>query len=276
MLTPAQRADFDELGYLRLPGAIPEEDTRHVLDRIWDDLEQRCGIPRGDPENWPEARPKGFNTLTRSGAFEPTCSQAVHDAIDELLESGHWEKPNPWGSLLLTFPGNGPWFLPNHSWHMDLPASVSAAADKTPGVQVFVVLEPLSAQGGATIGLSGSHRLVRHLAQGRTTHRERSFGGHQQGRQESGSESTGFVVPRSGRRPRGAVPAESTGCFRHPRAGRRIHRRTRRRHIHAPLDFAYGFCQLRKATSHRDNGTQLQDRKRRRRRYLKHDPKTNR
>ena len=77
MLTDRQKSEFDEHGWLRLPGAIPEEDTRHVLDRIWDDLEQRCGIPRGEPKNWPEARPKGFNTLTRSGAFEPTCSQAV-------------------------------------------------------------------------------------------------------------------------------------------------------------------------------------------------------
>ena len=165
MLTDWQKSEFDEHGWLRLPGAIPEEDIQIVLDRIWDDLEQRCGIPRGEPENWPEARPKGFNLLTRAGVFEPACNQAVQDAVDDLIGSGHWEKPTPWGSLLLTFPGNGPWYLPNHSWHMDLLAGVHAAADKTPGVQVFVVLEPLSAQGGATIGLSGSHRLVRHLAQ---------------------------------------------------------------------------------------------------------------
>ena len=164
MLTARQKSVFDEHGWLRLPGAIPDEDVQHVQDRIWDDLEQRCGIPRGEPVNWPEARPKGFNALTRSGVFEPTCNQSVQDVIDDLLGPGQWEKPKPWGALLLTFPSNGPWFLPNHSWHMDLQARVSAAADKTPGVQVFVVLEPLSAQGGATIGLSGSHRLVRHLA----------------------------------------------------------------------------------------------------------------
>ena len=98
MLTAAQKSDFNEHGWVRVPGMIPDEDVRCVLDRVWDDLEQRCGIPRGDPENWPEARPKGFNTLTRSGAFEPTCSQAVHDAIDESTsEPGHWEKPNPLG-----------------------------------------------------------------------------------------------------------------------------------------------------------------------------------
>ena len=274
MLTDRQKSEFDVHGWLRLPGAIPEEDIQIVLDRIWDDLEQRCGIPRGDPENWPESRPKGFNTLTRSGVFEPTCNQAVQDAVDDLLGPGQWEKPSPWGALLLTFPSNGSWFLPNHSWHMDLQASVSVAADKTPGVQVFVVLEPLPARGGATIGLSGSHRLVRHLARQPELIDE--------GRSKDISKAVRRAAPNlrdlwshdSGGDREAAVPAESSRCFWHPRAGRRIHRRSWRRHIHAPVDFAYGFCQLRKATSHRDYGTQLQDRKTRRRRYLKHYPKT--
>lgn len=165
MLTAAQKSEFDERGYLHLPCAIPEEDVQSVLDRIWDDLEQRCGVPRGEPERWPEARPKGFNTLTRSGAFAPTCSPAVRGAIDDFLGPDEWEMPNPWGALLLTFPSKGPWFLPNNSWHLDLPSDVDSRADEMPGVQVFAVLEPLAAQGGATIALSGSHRVVRHLAQ---------------------------------------------------------------------------------------------------------------
>ena len=164
MLTAAQQSAFDEHGWIRVPGMLPESDVRSVLDRIWDDLEQRCGIPRDDPETWPDAIPKGFNRLMRSGAFEPTCSSAVRDAIDEFLEPGHWEKPSPWGALLLTFPSPGPWFLPNQSWHMDLQNAVNAVAGKNPGVQVFAILEPLAAQGGATVALAGSHRLVRHLA----------------------------------------------------------------------------------------------------------------
>lgn len=165
MLTIAQRSELDEHGWLRLPCAIPEDDVQSVLDRVWDDLEHRCGIPRDEPERWPEVRPKGFNTLTRSGAFEPTCSQVVRDVINDFLGPNKWEIPNPWGALLLTFPSKGPWFLPDNSWHLDLQASVQPEADENPGVQVFAVLEPLAAQGGATIVLAGSHRIVRHLAQ---------------------------------------------------------------------------------------------------------------
>ncbi|MXY96673.1 MAG: hypothetical protein F4Z29_02745, partial [Gemmatimonadetes bacterium] len=79
---------------------LPETDVHSVLDSVWDDLEQRCGIPRDAPEVWPEAKPKGFNRLMRSGAFEPTCNKAVRDAINGFLEPGHWEKPRPWGALL--------------------------------------------------------------------------------------------------------------------------------------------------------------------------------
>lgn len=163
-MTAAQRSAFDEQGWVRVPGAVTDKDVQSVLDRVWDDLEQRCGIPRDTPEIWPEARPRGFNTLMRSGAFELTCNRAVQDVIDEFLGRDQWEKPAPWGALLLTFPTRGPWFLPNQSWHMDLRNAVNAASDKNPGVQVFAVLEPLAAQGGATVALAGSHRLVRHLA----------------------------------------------------------------------------------------------------------------
>ncbi len=136
-----------------------------MRDRIWDDLEHWGGAHRDDTSTWPETRPKGLNKLARSGAFGSTCSQTVRDATDDLLGPARWERPNPWGALLLTFPANGPWSLPNHSWHLDLPYEVNSEADETPGLQVFAMLEPLAAKGGATIALSGSHRVVRHLAQ---------------------------------------------------------------------------------------------------------------
>ena len=166
MLTPTKRSEFDHLGYLRLRGAVPEGDVELVLARIWEDLKQRCGALRGDPKTWPAMNPKGINKLARSGIFRPTCSPPVQDAIDDLLGPGSWEKPVPWGSVLLSFPSKGPWSLPGKSWHLDLAgSSVRAEAGEIPGIQIFAILEPLVPQGGATVALSGSHRLVRRLAQ---------------------------------------------------------------------------------------------------------------
>ena len=166
MLTPTGKSEFDHLGYLRLRRAIPEGDVELVLARIWEDLKQRCGALRSDPATWPAMNPKGINKLARSGIFGPTCSPAVQDAINDLLGRGSWEKPVPWGSVLISFPLKGPWSLPDKSWHLDLAGcAVSAEAAEIPGIQVFAILEPLIPQGGATVALAGSHRLVRRLAQ---------------------------------------------------------------------------------------------------------------
>lgn len=46
MLTAAHISAFDEHGWVRVPGAIPDEHVQTVLDRVWNDLEQRCGDGR--------------------------------------------------------------------------------------------------------------------------------------------------------------------------------------------------------------------------------------
>lgn len=166
MLTPTETSEFHRLGYLRLRRAIPEGDVELVLARIWEDLKQRCGALRGDPATWPAMNPKGINKLARSGTFGPTCSPAVRKAIDDLLGPDSWEKPDTWGSVLISFPSKGPWSLPGKAWHLDLAGcAVRAEAGEIPGIQVFAILEPLVPQGGATVALAGSHRLVRGLAQ---------------------------------------------------------------------------------------------------------------
>ena len=166
MLTPTDTSEFHRFGFLRLRGAIPEGDVELVRARIWEDLKQRCRALRSDPATWPAVNPKGINKLARSGTFAPTCSPAVQDAVDDLLGPGSWEKPVPWGSVLISFPWKGSWSLPDKSWHLDLAgSSVRPEAGEIPGIQVFAILEPLVPKGGATVALAGSHRLVRRLAQ---------------------------------------------------------------------------------------------------------------
>lgn len=46
MLTAAHISAFDEHGWGRVPGAIPDEHVQTVLDRVWNDLEQNHGDGR--------------------------------------------------------------------------------------------------------------------------------------------------------------------------------------------------------------------------------------
>ncbi|MEZ4449729.1 MAG: hypothetical protein R3B09_09625 [Nannocystaceae bacterium] len=58
--------------------------------------------------------------------------------------------------LLVSLPQREPWTLAGRRWHLDVALPVR---DEVPGVQVFVVLDDLQLHGGATLALTGSHRL---------------------------------------------------------------------------------------------------------------------
>ncbi len=81
---------------------------------------------------------------------------------DELLEAmnalaGSKLKPaHPHPQILLSFPHKTDWSLNQLNWHLDL---APPKADQIPGVQAFILIDDVKPQGGATLGLAGSHRL---------------------------------------------------------------------------------------------------------------------
>jgi hypothetical protein len=157
MLAREQEGDFEQLGYVRLPEAIDGSVVSELTEYAWSLLASH-GIRRDEPETWRRPRPKGIQSLARSGELNPICSNKVRGAIDELLGSGGWQEPENWGQLLISLPTDGEWRLPHNTWHVDLPQR--ATGRRVPGVQVFACLERLLPRGGATVAVTGSHRLV--------------------------------------------------------------------------------------------------------------------
>ena len=89
------------------------------------------------------------------------------------MGDGNWQRPERWGSLLVTFPeSTAPWHLPHKSWHLDFPAP--ARAREFFAVRLFVCLAKLRPGGGGTLFLAGSHRLVQDLADKETAEKLRS------------------------------------------------------------------------------------------------------
>jgi ectoine hydroxylase-related dioxygenase (phytanoyl-CoA dioxygenase family) len=132
-----------------------------MADRLWLDLERRRGVRRDAPETWTVARPSGFRATAKAGAFAAMASPAVVATLDQLLGAGGWLRPAHWGVALVAFPDrSAPWDVPHESWHLDSPATPD---DPAIG-RVFVVLAPLRPDGGGTLVVTGSHRLVRALA----------------------------------------------------------------------------------------------------------------
>lgn len=64
---------------------------------------------------------------------------------------------NPHPALLCTFPNADTWYLPHASWHLDLPR---LAESGLPGVQIFAILDDVEPEGGGTLAIIGSHRLL--------------------------------------------------------------------------------------------------------------------
>lgn len=173
MFTPQQREEFDRSGIVRVPGAIASRDAANMCDRVWETLGRRFKIRRDDPDTWEARRVAGFHDLPKAENFKQIGSPAVCEALDNLLGDGNWQRPERWGSLLVTFPESTErWDVPHKSWHLDFPAPRQLQG--LFAVRLFVCLAKLRPASGGTLFLAGSHRLVQDLADKEPTEKLRS------------------------------------------------------------------------------------------------------
>ncbi len=174
MLTAEQRDEFNRCGIVRMPGAIAKSAVEEMLATIWKNLRERYQIHREAPETWPEPGSRGVEQIggdyrfmgtrhiPKTETFEQVGNAVVCRALDDLLGHGKWRRPERWGSLLVTFPeSRGAWDVPSAAWHLDFPAS--RALSGMAGVRIFTCLAKLTAGGGGTVFVAGSHRLVQNL-----------------------------------------------------------------------------------------------------------------
>ena len=159
---------FDDTGVVHLPGAFAAEQAAAMAKAVWDYVEARSAVRRGEPDSWPETPylPPGLSLkgLKGRGVFSPALvNPAVTDALDAVLTPGRWAAPKRGPRLLVTFPRPGPWVMPT-AWHFD--GGFDTPAFPTPWLQLWAVLEPLAPCGGGTLLLTGSHRLVERYRHG--------------------------------------------------------------------------------------------------------------
>ena len=99
--------------------------------------------------------------LKASGKFDD-IERAIKPAIDNVFGAHAWRPLDLWYSLL-SFPGSETvWNVPHKSWHSDEPIVVGDANSWS--LFVFVFLDDVSADMGATTVVSGSHRCAESLA----------------------------------------------------------------------------------------------------------------
>ncbi len=166
-MNDAQRRALDEDGIARLPCAIAPATAASVAARIWKHLAEHRGIREREPDSWPPARPARLQALTHGDGFPEVRSPALVAALDAALGARGWREPANWGPPLVSFPDASAWDVPAKSWHLDLPIAPDGSLA---AVRAFTFLTEVRPTGGATVAVSGSHRVLAKLAQraGRT------------------------------------------------------------------------------------------------------------
>ena len=163
-LTAEQRNKFEETGLLHLPSAIRDEHVTAMRDRLWDELARKYQLRRDSPETWQPGGVYGLQQPGKEGAFANMACPALLSALDDLFAPEGWQRPPRWGTPLVTFPSPAHrWRVPHQSWHLDVSGNLGARG-RFVQVTVFAFLAKVASKGGATIAVTGTHRLVQRLA----------------------------------------------------------------------------------------------------------------
>ena len=159
-MTPKQKSSFLKNGWLYIPGALAKGVVLPVKAHVQNEL-KRLNI-------WSSGR-----TLSRKFKDIPVFQQTVklgqlinYPSLNERLISEELYSDmcqiagaplaGQDGQLLISLPHQADWSLEGLDWHRDISKSQLSGM---PGVQAFVLLDNISAKGGATLALAGSHRL---------------------------------------------------------------------------------------------------------------------
>ena len=166
ILSGSQRAEFEALGILKIEQFIPDEAISFARKAILSRFEALDYAQNGEwrlddrpRSKWPD---KGYsanqigNKIEDVGLLldEPSIKPIIAELLENAeLDTGMFKRPQ----VLVTLPNEEEWFMPNYGWHCDNPR---LASGNRPGVQIFILLSDIKAQGGGTLAVSGSHHLL--------------------------------------------------------------------------------------------------------------------
>jgi hypothetical protein len=156
----AVRATFADRGVVRLDRAFSPEAAARIHDVVWRYAERKAGVSPDDPSSWPDDRHLriSWKGLKRNRAFGVVIENAdVRAALDAVFGPDRWQPPKPGAQVLVSLPAAGPWGLPD-GWHMD--CGFERPTWPVFAVKLFAFFGDVAPQGGGTMLLPGTHRLV--------------------------------------------------------------------------------------------------------------------
>ena len=173
MLSQEEKESFVKWGFVKIDALIPNEVVDPIREAVLDRL-RRHGF--WGEEGWEapadaEAEKKLRNTIKEisrsSKSLRPILTERVLSYARNLVSGDEVEMSPPITQFLFTAPRsyvmnhdgrwNGKWEVPRSIWHLDIPRSRSIGP---PGPEMFTFLNKVEPEGGGTLILAGSHRLL--------------------------------------------------------------------------------------------------------------------
>ncbi|NVE95226.1 phytanoyl-CoA dioxygenase family protein [Altererythrobacter lutimaris] len=156
------RSALRQKGIAKLEGLVAPEQAQIAHSMVLELAEEHSLY---SAEGWvkapgkfgvPKTFRKALNKLNRSNEFPELVGDRLTSIIEELIGARVTPLP-PGQQLLFSLPSHEGWSIPSDVWHTDLP---KFAERTTPGLQAFTFLDDVEPQGGATLVVEGSHRLL--------------------------------------------------------------------------------------------------------------------
>lgn len=160
VLSPEDVACFEQQGYVYLPQAFSRADALAIKDSFWSQMQEQ-GIDRDDRSTWPTDLWPRLKLKDTPSLERTITTPRLREAIHQLLGSANWRVPHRWGSYLISFPTGvaQDWELTSQGWHWDDTLMNHFGYCNT-GLFVFTFYSDVQAQGGGTLVVPGSHRLI--------------------------------------------------------------------------------------------------------------------
>lgn len=157
MLSPDQQERFVRQGLLNLQGFLPADKVaaaRAATMRAFDAVD----VGNSAPVAAPGTPHKG--KLRSASESRPVRDLFTVELMAVIVGLAGGRSVQPMGKRaqhLVTMPNADEWTVPSTVWHVDLPR---LPCNCLVGIQVFTFLSRVSPQGGATLVVAGSHRLL--------------------------------------------------------------------------------------------------------------------
>ena len=161
MLSKHELNKFHTEGFIHVSNVFEYEDAIEFQNEIWQELEEEFGIIKDDRSTW-RTPPHSPRKTKFSETNNKVISKNFRSIIDQLLGSKIWEDPKSWGGFLITFPTQDieVWQLTHNLWHWDYELYRQF---ELKGLLIFSFYSEVGPQGGGTLAVSGSHRLLEHF-----------------------------------------------------------------------------------------------------------------